>query len=538
MTALMEMPVARKSLRGNPLPLMRGARVKRLAARAKTAVLSALRRMNAEAVDRVKSGKPPLAIDALDRWSKWWVEAQRGVMGYVALEGAKQARAELGMTKSVLVATATDDGDDKEDATEAWKKPRKPDPMDPESPIYLGHDADSFLNASYQQPVDEWLRKVASASTKAHAGKIERIHKEAQAYWDEEKQQGMTPAQMAKRIREEMPEYTESRARMIAYTNTNWAFNSGIRTEYAKMGVTVLEWMTSEDDSVCPWCRAMDGARVKIDDPFWRAGDEFGVEVDGKEGEKQVRTMKLPYAIDHPPLHPNCSCVLIPVLVGTGTIGSQNIGRDGEPLGQSHVSKNRDVDTSDLPLARGANWKELDKEVWREMLLERAADGEKIEVVPKLDKLKEYATDSAFKLRSERTVFFGLEGEQFQKMEQGDILRSMGARSTTESMRRAESYVGSTGQLFEVVVPKGSRAINAKVLGERETVLLPGSQFRVIGRSKGRVILEMQEDGAEYILELSEFQKVLDKVTKTGVIPEGAAKVPDRYPPGLTKARQ
>ena len=315
MTAVAEMPVARKSLRGNPLPLMRGARVKRLAARAKTAVLSALRRMNAEAVDRVKSGKPPLAIDALDRWSKWWVEAQRGVMGYVALEGAKQARAELGMTKSATTtATAGGDGD-KDDPAEAWKKPRKPDPMDPESPIYLGHDADSFLNASYQQPVDEWLRKVASASTKVHAGKIERIHKEAQAYWDEEKQQGMTPSQVAKRIREEMPEYTESRARMIAYTNTNWAFNSGIRTEYGKMGVTVLEWMTSEDDAVCPFCRAMDGAKVGIDDPFWREGDTFGVEVDGGDGTKNLQTMKLPYGCSHPPLHPNCSCVLSPVLV-------------------------------------------------------------------------------------------------------------------------------------------------------------------------------------------------------------------------------
>jgi SPP1 gp7 family putative phage head morphogenesis protein len=290
MTAMMDMSIAKKSLRGSPLPLMRGARVKRLAAKAKSAILAALRRMNAEAVSRVESGKAPLALDAIDRWSKWWVSGQRGVLGYVALEGAKQARMEFGLSKA---ETAVAEG----------------------SAIYVGQTADDFLMASYQAPVDEWLQAVASASTRAHAAKINSIWQAASAYWDEEKNQGLTPRQIAERIREEMPEFSLARARMIAYTNTNWAFNSGIRTEYKTMGVTVLEWMTSEDDSVCPWCRMMDGARVKIDDPFWRAGDEFGVEIDGKEGGKDVRTMKLPFAVDHPPLHPNCACVLLPVVV-------------------------------------------------------------------------------------------------------------------------------------------------------------------------------------------------------------------------------
>lgn len=306
-----------KTMRGSPLPLIRNARVKRFAAKTKTAVQAVLRRMNAEAILRVEEGKPPLAVDAIDRWSKWWVAGQRGILGYIAVEGSKQARAEFGLTKRVTnVAAATPaPGDDKTGDGKNKNRWKQPDPLDPDSLLYMGHDTDSFLLASYQQPVDKWLQEIASASTRVHAEKINSLWQEANAYWDEDKNQGFTPRQIADRIREEMPEFSLSRARMIAYTNTNWAFNSGIRTEYKTMGVTVLEWMTSEDDSVCPWCRAMDGARVKIDDPFWRAGDEFGVEIDGKEGGKDVRTMKLPFAVDHPPLHPNCACVLLPVVV-------------------------------------------------------------------------------------------------------------------------------------------------------------------------------------------------------------------------------
>jgi SPP1 gp7 family putative phage head morphogenesis protein len=293
---MLDIPVRIKSLRSSPLPLMRGAKVKRLASKVRSAVLSALNRMNAEAIKRVESGKPPLALDALDRWTEWWIDSQRGVLGYVAVEGGKQARAELGMSKSVT-ATAV--------AVPGWED---------DKPVYIGAGKNDFLIAQYQTPVDGWLKEVASASTKKQAAKIERVWKEAREYWDEEKQQGMTPREIADRLRETLPGFTASRARMIAYTDTNWAFNSGIRTEYKKMGVTVLEWMTSEDDSVCPWCRAMDGVKVGVDDPFWREGDEFGVELEGEDGTKELKGMKLPHEISHPPLHPNCACVLLPVL--------------------------------------------------------------------------------------------------------------------------------------------------------------------------------------------------------------------------------
>lgn len=85
--------------------------------------------------------------------------------------------------------------------------------------------------------------------------------------------------------------FGESRAEMIAITEVTRAFSAGeqiYQNMLNEMGVeTVREWLTSEDEKVCPICGDLDGQRVDIDEKF--------SDSDGNE-------------YDNPPAHVNCRC--------------------------------------------------------------------------------------------------------------------------------------------------------------------------------------------------------------------------------------
>jgi len=85
--------------------------------------------------------------------------------------------------------------------------------------------------------------------------------------------------------------FGDARAEMIAITEVTRAFSAGeqiYQNMLSEMGVeTVREWLTSEDEKVCPICGALDGQAVSI-------GEKF-VDDDGNE-------------YDNPPSHVNCRC--------------------------------------------------------------------------------------------------------------------------------------------------------------------------------------------------------------------------------------
>ena len=68
-----------------------------------------------------------------------------------------------------------------------------------------------------------------------------------------------------------------------------------------------MVWVATQDDITCPFCRAMDGTIVPIDEPFWHDGDTFEV-----TAGDVVRSLAFPFDIDHPPLHPFCRCAIVP----------------------------------------------------------------------------------------------------------------------------------------------------------------------------------------------------------------------------------
>lgn len=93
---------------------------------------------------------------------------------------------------------------------------------------------------------------------------------------------GEGPEKMAKRIDESL-DIGRERARVIARTESMYAFNTAAKANYERNGVTRVRWLTAYEN-VCPECIAMEGQEFPIDD-----------------------------APDCP-LHPQCRCVLLPVI--------------------------------------------------------------------------------------------------------------------------------------------------------------------------------------------------------------------------------
>ena len=249
------------------------ALVIRYARRLRGKVGGVLRDFTRTAAERAASGKAPVSRTLRERLAQDLFAAQFGYLSQVVMEGSSLAIMALGgmMRKSVN-----------------------------------GNDLNAtFRLDDYNRPLATWLRTVASNTTRSYASTLEKMYNDASRNEND-------VGQIARQIRDlGNSEFTASRARMISFTNANWSMNSGARIEYRKCGVRVFEWLTSEDDAVCPWCKAMNGSRVADDDPFWHAADRPGAVING-----DIRGMPpLRFDVPHPPLHPNCGCTLMPVFV-------------------------------------------------------------------------------------------------------------------------------------------------------------------------------------------------------------------------------
>ncbi|WP_116048586.1 phage portal protein [Amycolatopsis palatopharyngis] len=97
-----------------------------------------------------------------------------------------------------------------------------------------------------------------------------------------------------------LDEWVEKRPERTAKWETNQLPNAAARETYRSAGVRRLRWVTNGDN--CPFCKAMDGRVVGIEEPFVAAGTEVGL----------AETLKVDRKTFHPPLHPGCDCSVTP----------------------------------------------------------------------------------------------------------------------------------------------------------------------------------------------------------------------------------
>lgn len=266
--------------RDNPLLLIRSRKVNKFLRQLRRVIRKLFRTHVKESQNRVIDGLEVIPIDFADRWTDQLIQVQKRKLFFVGSEGAKQARQEMGLEKAA-------------------------DPLvGPESLIIIAEESEDFLLKPVEERVEEWLNQVSSKSTKTNANKIQKVHDEIVGAVNPDTGFPFTPKQVAKKIGA-VTGFTDSRAEMIANTNTNFAFNAGIVEQYKQLGVPAFEWMTTEDERVCPFCERMDGVIIASGDSFWSEGDKFGVVTgQNEDGSDVVRTLNISFQVLHPPLHP------------------------------------------------------------------------------------------------------------------------------------------------------------------------------------------------------------------------------------------
>ena len=126
--------------------------------------------------------------------------------------------------------------------------------------------------------------------------KLEKTLAEGQA-------KGESLAKLKKRVEQEYEDAKGYRAKRIARTESLKTSNSTAEEVYRQNGFTHVEWFINPN--ACEFCVTYAGKTKAIGDSFNKVGDV----VNGDRGGQ----MSISYSdIDVPPLHPNCTCSLIP----------------------------------------------------------------------------------------------------------------------------------------------------------------------------------------------------------------------------------
>lgn len=102
------------------------------------------------------------------------------------------------------------------------------------------------------------------------------------------------------------------RAFMIARTESAMAENYADVVAWEQTDVVESkQWFTAEDEHVCGFCHEMDGVTITLKQSFFDKGDVMMFE--DKNGKPHEMMLDF-RTIGEPPLHPNCRCVLLPIL--------------------------------------------------------------------------------------------------------------------------------------------------------------------------------------------------------------------------------
>lgn len=121
---------------------------------------------------------------------------------------------------------------------------------------------------------------------------------------DAARDQGLSQAELRARLEALGETWSAGRAETLARTETARAANRGARLIYRQAGLQRVRWQVQ--DGACPYCAAMEGRVIPIDGQFLGPGETLqptGAERPLVAGSE---------AVDGPPLHPNCRCLLVP----------------------------------------------------------------------------------------------------------------------------------------------------------------------------------------------------------------------------------
>lgn len=207
------------------------------------------------------------------------------------------------------------------------KKDKGQDPFDQQTetakliallaPIYFSHLKDAGEQAALMVGLAQFdmdspaIQKFLTERDRKVSGSInDETDKQLRATLAQGINEGDSLEQLAARVEQVYGAAAGYRAERIARTEARRTSTQGEIEAWDQSGVVEgKEWFTAQDERVCEFCGPMDGRIVDdIRDNYFGKGTDYT----GSEGG----TLKLDYEdIDGPPLHVNCRCDLLPVLV-------------------------------------------------------------------------------------------------------------------------------------------------------------------------------------------------------------------------------
>ena len=275
------------------LPLLRSSRADRFYRGYYLKVLRELRRRSAEAARRVSRGLIPVAADAERSWTERAVKILTELTNEIVEEGSQFAAAELTVGGGPFRA--------KQEVMGGFGLP---------------------LDTTR---ISEWVEANSEGMSRHSREKLTAIFQNASTETDEFGS-GLTPRDIASRIINDSVITDKAKARVTARTGVIWAYGEGTVQTYQQAGVGAMQWLTTKDDLLCDFCRAMDGVTIRPGAAFWEQGARMEVQAGGK-------ILGLDFGLDvrHPPLHPSCRCTLVPVVAEESilTTGGKPVAPDG-----------------------------------------------------------------------------------------------------------------------------------------------------------------------------------------------------------------
>jgi SPP1 gp7 family putative phage head morphogenesis protein len=125
---------------------------------------------------------------------------------------------------------------------------------------------------------------------------------------------GESIPQLADRITSVFGSLAGYRSERIARTETTAATTFATNTAWQQSGVVEgKEWFTAHDERVCPGCEVMDGSIIGIEKAWFNKGDVIELT---DETDNVIYRQKVDFdAISGPPLHVQCRCTELPVMI-------------------------------------------------------------------------------------------------------------------------------------------------------------------------------------------------------------------------------
>lgn len=233
------------------------------------------------------------------------------------------------------------------------------------------------------------------------------------------------------------PMFGDSRAQMIAVTETTRLFGMGSQAMYRARGITGWEWETAND----PW--------VDKKECVQRQGNQY------------------PISEEFQPAHPRCRCWPAPVMLDEPSRVTSDIQKWAENLTRAERETLREYTTEDYKLINKSLRKD-DRVDWQRVGYIDSA-------------ISSYRTDK------ELTVYRGITLKD--PLKTGDTLSDKAFVSTTLSRKTALQKFSSK-HVFEITLPVGTHAapigaqkgLNLSLWEEEREIILPrGSTLRVTG---------------------------------------------------------